>query len=309
MHKKQLKSATTGFIVGDALGVPYEFKTRVQCLRKPCTGMIGYGTHNQPPGTWSDDSSMMLCLMESLCDGYSIEDIGQKFCAWLYNQKWTPDGTVFDVGITTQRALTKIQDGGSPFSSGLSHEMDNGNGSVMYILPLVFYLFGKEDIRKYKVVHEVSSITHAHIRSIIGCAWYVELGLQIINGKSLKKAALKAAEMTSRWYSSGAEELSHYSRLFSPDLSTLPEDEIYSDGYIVHTLEAVGWCLLTSSDYSESVLKAVNLGSDTDTVAALVGGIAGLYYGLDSIPPKWIETIARYDDIKLLIKKFNKTLK
>lgn len=137
---KQIKSALLGVAVGDALGVPVEFKSRQEISQNPVTTMIGYGTHNQPPGTWSDDSSLTFCLAEALTNDFCLDEIGQNFVKWYNENYWTPNGEVFDIGGTTKQAILRIAKGENPELAGSSKETDNGNGSLMRILPLLFYL-------------------------------------------------------------------------------------------------------------------------------------------------------------------------
>jgi len=125
-----------GAVVGDALGVPIEFKSWAAIAQVPVTEMRGYGTHQQPPGTWSDDSSLLLCTAESLLNGFDLQDLGRRFVRWLDERYWTPWGQVFDVGITTREAIRRIAQGGAPEQAGSSSEQSNGNGSLMRILPV-----------------------------------------------------------------------------------------------------------------------------------------------------------------------------
>ncbi|WP_306783611.1 O-acetyl-ADP-ribose deacetylase [Flavobacterium poyangense] len=166
----RIKSGLFGIAVGDALGVPVEFESRDYLKENPVSEMMGYGTHSQPIGTWSDDSSLAFCLAESLCKGYDLSDIAKNFVKWYGGELWTPHGKVFDIGIATRSAIHNIGRGHSPELCGGFEEKDNGNGSLMRILPLVFYLQKENDIEViYKKVKEVSSITHAHFRSVFAC--------------------------------------------------------------------------------------------------------------------------------------------
>jgi len=133
-------SGIMGLCVADALGVPVEFRSREELKENPVTGMRGYGTFNQPMGTWSDDSSLTLCLADSLSRGLDYNDIMQNFANWLFNGEFTPYGESFDVGSGTYRALMRFKRGDDPLSCGGKEECDNGNGSLMRILPLLFYL-------------------------------------------------------------------------------------------------------------------------------------------------------------------------
>lgn len=256
----KLKSAIYGLAVGDALGVPFEFRERGTFR---CEGMTGYGTWNRAPGTWSDDTSMTLATLDSIKEKKCIDtlDMTSRFCDWLYRGKYTADGDTFDVGTTTRMALER--------GSGLDDYYSNGNGSLMRILPLAFTDATDDEIRA------VSAITHAHKISTDACVEYVHLARQLIGGKPIGREEIKNKSM----------------------------DEIKSSGFVLHTLEASIWCLLNTSSYEEAVLTAVNLGEDTDTTAAVVGGLAGIVYGYDNIPGDWIEELKNKELIDAILNK------
>lgn len=168
---------------GDALGVPVEFNSRQTIALNPVTDMIGYGTYNLPAGTWSDDSSLTFCLAEALIQHFDLNVIGQNFVKWMRENDWTPHGNVFDIRIATQNAIARLAHGKKPELAGGFNETDNGNGSLMRILPLLFYIYDKPIKERYELTKHVSSITHGHIRSVISCFYYLELARQIISGK------------------------------------------------------------------------------------------------------------------------------
>ncbi len=295
-----------GLCVGDALGVPVEFKSRSYLKRNPVRDMIGYGAHNQPPGTWSDDSSLALCLAESLCHGFDLKDVAEKFVKWLFEGYWTPHGVVFDVGRTTRKAIKRLRDGVEPLKAGLDGEYSNGNGSLMRILPLAFYVEKLEPECQFELAHEVSCLTHRHPRSQMACGIYVQFAVQLLKGKAPCEAYSKTREIALEYYKKEpfCHELPRFSRILEGNIAGIDEDGIKSSGYVIDTLEASLWCLLTSNTFSEAVLKAVNLGCDSDTTGAVTGGIAGIYYGFRNIPNNWVEALARKEDILELAVKF-----
>jgi len=297
--KSQVIGGLLGLCIGDALGVPVEFKSRYELKINPVTDMMGYGTHNQPPGTWSDDSSLTLCLAESLCNGFNLQDIADRFLKWFYEAYWTPYGEVFDIGNTTYIAISRLKKGVNPLEAGPKDEFSNGNGSLMRILPLAFYL-EKEDIkRRFEITHQVSCLTHGHIRSQMSCGIYVQFAINLLKGMRKKEAYEKMKEIVLKYYSQEPyiRELRNFDRVINFDISELSEDNIKSSGYVIDTLEASIWCFLNGKSYKDTVLTAVNLGGDTDTVGAVTGGLAGIYYGYESIPKKWINILARHEDI------------
>ena len=265
-----------GLVVGDALGVPFEFKRRDTFT---ATDMTGYGTYNQPPGTWSDDSSMTLATLESIGRRGAIDpnDIMIQFAYWLDLGKYTPYGEVFDVGGATRKAIQRYSRGIAPLHCGGKSVMDNGNGALMRILPLAFVSSSATDI------DNVSSLTHAHEISRRACRLYVGTAEQLLKGNSLDFCL----SYSGVW-------VKEFSRI--PQLWKLRRDEIKSTGYVVDTLEAALWCVLKTDSYRDCVLTAVNLGEDTDTVAAVAGGLAGIAYGCggaQGIPDEWIAQIPR----------------
>lgn len=315
--KNMVKGGIFGVCVGDALGVPVEFKRREELKRFPVVDMRAFGTHHQPAGTWSDDSALTLCLADCLYKGYSLDKIGQSFVKWLNYGHWSAHGKVFDVGIATSQAIHRISKGNSPVFCGGKSETDNGNGSLMRILPLLFYIKDFNIEKRFDVIKDVSSITHGHIRSILSCFIYLEFALKILKGKN-KREAYKTMQYTVKNFLDNnpicsQEEMERFHRILElkvrdfniEPLLILQEEEISSSGYVLSSLEASLWCFLNTETYSEAVLKAVNLGEDTDTTAAITGGIAGIYYGFESIPEEWISVLARREDIEKLCDKLN----
>jgi ADP-ribosyl-[dinitrogen reductase] hydrolase len=301
MNSNKIKSVLFGVAVGDALGVPVEFKSRQVILKNPVKDMIGYGTYNLPPGTFSDDSSLTFCLAEALTTKFDLNTIGQNFVKWFYNNYWTPRGNVFDIGIATQQAIDRLAKGERPNLAGGFDVSSNGNGSLMRISPLLFYLVDKPVGERYDITKQVSSITHGHIRSVIACFYYLEFAKQLFEQKDKFEIYKNLqTEVTNHLTSLSINptEVALFDRLLKQDIYELTDENILSSGYVLHTLEASIWCLLTTDNYKDAVLKAVNLGEDTDTTGAVTGGLAGLLYGFDTIPNNWVQQIARKDDIE-----------
>ena len=307
--ENKVRAGIFGVCIGDALGVPVEFRSREQLKRSPVTQMRAMGTHRQPAGTWSDDGSLTLCLADSLSNGYDLEDMALKFLQWYNAELWTPYGSVFDIGIATRQAIQKISKGFPPQLCGGTSEFDNGNGSLMRILPLIFYIKNFPIEIRFDKTKEVSSITHGHIRSVIACFIYLEFLLEILDGKE-KFEAYQATQSKIRYFLDqnpicSQAEMDLFERILDKKIFEYEEDEIKSSGYVLHSLEASIWCFLNSESYSEAVLKAVNLGEDTDTTGAITGGLAGIYYGFDDIPEEWVSVLARKTDIEDLCRKLD----
>jgi ADP-ribosylglycohydrolase len=160
-----------------------------------------------------------------------------------------------------------------------------------------------------KIIKQYTEITHAHPRAIVGSFIYVELLVRMSLNDSLEKAIQNIELLFNHIFNENhpyQEEFQHYKRIFKDNFFNTPEEEILSGGYVVHTLEAAIWCLGTTSSFKEAVLKAINLGDDTDTVGAITGALAGMYYKMEGIPEDWLEKIARKDKVDELIKGFCK---
>lgn len=321
--KKELEmnryiAAVLGLVVGDALGVPVEFKSRAELKENPVTDMISFGTHNQPAGTWSDDSSMAIATMEWLSEmvnavpDYTL--LMGKFSNWLMYGDYTQYGHTFDCGISTSRAIMNYGRGMEPLQCGGKTDYDNGNGSLMRILPVALWNSCKlagEEVEGAEFIFDVSAVTHAHVRSKIGCLIYSKMIADLLYSQGEDKMdVLKESLVNCKKYLESIEdkqtayELGKYDRLWDLEaFQELNEDDIKSSGYVVDTLEAAVWCFLITDNYKDCVLKAVNLGEDTDTIGAVAGGLAGLYYGLEEIPEEWIKLLPKKEWIIELASK------
>ena len=304
---KLWKSGIMGVVVGDALGCPVQFETRAEVARHPLTGMRGYGTFNLPAGSWTDDSSLTLALLESIRRTGVIDytDIMENFVKWLDDGAFTPYGYAYDIGGCTMSALVRYQRNQDPLKSGCTDEGSNGNGSLMRIMPAVLYCqaHGLPTAEAIDIIHRVSALTHAHPRAMIACGLYYFMTLAILTREGALAERLQAGlDAGFAFYGQRPDDLDdlvHYDRL--RDLgrfAALPEDQIKSNGYVVHTLEGALWSLLNTDSFEDALLKCVNLGHDTDTVGAVAGGLAGLFYGYDAIPQAWLVEIKRRDWIE-----------
>jgi len=312
-----MKNIIIGMAVGDAVGVPYEFNSRKAMKLNPCTDMIGYGTHGQPKGTWSDDTSMALCIVDSLCNGLNYTNIADKFAEWLYGNLWTPHGEVFDNGIATRNAVNKWKSGKyAPTECGGTDIGSNGNGSVMRTLALVPYIEKYNPDIRYSVVSNISAITHGHWISKYSCYLVCEFAIGLRKGLDKEDAwveAIRALEVVRDnditfeiiTYDNYESYFGKYT--FDTILEHADDTNFSGSGFARDTAITSIWCILTTDTYKEAVLKAVNYGDDTDTTACVTGGLGGVLYGLEGIPVEWIESLARKDDIIDLIEKYEAT--
>lgn len=311
INEYMVYSSIYGGIVGDAIGVPYEFLSRDILRENPITTMDGYGTYNMPPGTWSDDSSLALASLDSLSDGIDYEDMMNNFVGWYANSEYTPEGILFDIGATTKYSIERYIDGTSPLDCGGSGVKDNGNGSLMRIMPFVLYVshhkLSKNEM--VKIINEASSLTHAHHISKVSCNIYNFICQEIINNKddlSIKELIINGVDVANNFYQK--QDLNEFNRILNLEIFDLKEDDILSGGYVLTSLEASLYSFINSTNYKDAVLTAVNLGNDTDTIGMITGGLAGLYYGYDNIPKEWIETLINKELIDKICNKFISSL-
>lgn len=300
-----IEKGVIGFAVGDAFGVPVEFTSRSDRKNNLIKEMIGNGSHNVSEGTWSDDTSMTLATFDSIreCGNINYEDIMDKYCDWIVNSKYTIEGRVFGVGSTTSKALynyykTKM----NPIECGGRDENDNGNGSLMRMLPIVYYLhyIDLDYETKIEIIKSYSSLTHGHEVSILGCTIYYDYMSYLLKGLDKVDAYLELDIEKYREYFS-EDSIERYRRILKHELKELGEDEIKSTGYVVDTLEAAIWVTLNTNTYEEAIIEAVSLGDDTDTIGAITGSMVGTIYGIESIPDRWLSKLKNKEYIKNLV--------
>ena len=314
MERNYWLDGMMGVVTGDALGNPVQFMERAAVLKRPqgpVVGMEAGGVFSTPAGTWTDDSSMSLATLVSIKEKneVSLVDIMVRFVDWYENGTYTPFGRAFDVGIICSGAIRKYEREKDVTTCGADKERSNGNGSLMRILPVCLFAYEKRmtDEDAIQMMHGVSALTHAHLRSKISCGLYYFCVKAILDGKGelITRLQKGLSDGFAFYEKSGYDltELACYSRLRDLELcSGLPESGIGSSGYVVDTLEAAIWSLITEESLKATLLKAVNLGNDADTVGAVAGGLGGLYYGFNGIPEEWLEVIQRREWIVGLCK-------
>lgn len=308
----KIKSAIYGFVIGDAMGVPIEFEDREKLMKSPVTNMLGYGSYDVPKGVWSDDTSMTLATMDSIIvnkNKLNYNDIADKFCEWINNAKYTATNEVFDIGTTTKYSLMRYWNnkidatkcGGNAIS-------ENGNGSLMRMLPIAFYCFYNktEDNDIINIVRNTSSITHAHEISIIGCYMYVKYIIFILSNNNKTESYKLLQKIDYSIFNK--DNINLYERIIKYDISKYSLDTIKSTGFVVDTLESALWVILNTESFNEAIIGSVNLGGDTDTIVAITGSIAGILYGYDSINEKWIKDIKNKELLSKYIYEFTNTL-
>ena len=311
-HFQRVEGAVIGFAVADALGVPVEFSIREELRLDPVCGMRSGGTHRQPAGTWSDDTSMTLCMIHSLIEkGIDYEDQMSRFADWMVNGNYTATGEVFDIGGATQYAINNYRHGKPALECGDKDEETCGNGSLMRMMPLALYLQSRYNKLRFDdfcadIIHKASDCTHASRRCEMACGIYCSIIFSMCSGGDLSNAVMSGLCSSLSYYRDHPNYKDLCDRFDSMlGIADWREAEVKSGGYVIHTLQAAIWCLLTTGNYADCVLKAVNLGNDTDTTAAVAGALAGMWYGANTIPSDWVAALAKADEIKALCESFS----
>ncbi|MDC0708390.1 ADP-ribosylglycohydrolase family protein [Stigmatella sp. ncwal1] len=300
-HEQRLAGGVYGLLIGDALGVPYEFHPPAQI---PPPEQIEFeppsGFHRAHagvlPGTWSDDGAHAHCLLASLLyrGQLDVEDLGRRLVNWFELGYMAVGGQVFDVGIQTRSALTSFREGVSGLESGPRGEKDNGNGSLMRVLPLALWHAGSDEALAADAMRQ-SLVTHGHLRSQVCCALYCLWARRTLE------------EVADPWDAAVAS----FHRLFPPGTAAREELDTQvrphtpeagkGSGYVVDCLLSARDCVRRGSTYEQVVKAAVALGHDTDTTAAVAGGIAGVRDGIEAIPGRWLAALRDRDAVEPMV--------
>lgn len=305
LNPEIMRAALYGLIIGDALGVPYEFYKNTELPPKeqiefePPLGFLK-AYPNIPAGTWSDDGAQALCLLESLCEcgKFVLEDFAKKLVLWLKEGTWAVNGLVFDVGMQTQNALTAYENGVSAFESGNIEPEGKGNGALMRVLPLAIWHSGS-DRQLVLDAHTQCLITHGHICNQVCCALYVLVARELCGGTQFINAYQNALSKLRKIYENMPAHSYELETELHPDQAPIGS----GTGYVVDTLKSAFMILRKAISYEDAVKQAVLLGNDTDTTACVTGGLAGIIFGFDNIPQKWYTKTEGKQLIEKLLRK------
>ena len=307
-----IKGSVLGFAVGDAMGLPLVNIKRDVLLDKPVTTMESGGVYNISAGTWSDETSLTIATMDSIIKSASLSyvDMADRFCMFLKGEEYTSAESAFDVDETTKKALEKyLTTKDNPILCGGKDIGDDDNGSLKRMLPIALYCYynNLKDREIYETVKASSSITHADSVSIMGCFIYVYYLIFLLNGKD-KYASYNMIKFFdySRFFDD--DTISFYNRLLKTNISKIRISDLKSYSYIVYTLESVFWVVLNCNSFPETIVGAINLGGDTDTIGALAGSVAGVLYGYDAIPKDWLSNLKRLEYLEEITLQFEREL-
>lgn len=288
-------------LIADAMGVPVEFKQRGTYQ---VTGMMGYGTYNQPAGTWSDDSSLTLCLAENLVQQGTPTTLMNKMAAYMVNGDYTPAGQLFDIGNATRRSLMNFLKGVPAGKCGDPSEFANGNGALMRLAPLAVALISEnnESCRLQKI-KSYTQLTHAHERALIGSWLYVELLRQLLQSVPFEKACRNIWQLAQQQEFT-ITELMLYQPMFETSFKAISVDQIQSTSYVVDSLGAALWLVQQVDNLRALILQAVNLGEDTDTIAQLAATLWLARYPDTPLPKDWLAQVQQTPQAVRIIKQF-----
>ena len=281
-----------GLASGDAVGTTVEFRAKDSFT--PLTTMQGGGPFALQRGQWTDDTSMALCLAQSLitCQGFDAGDQMNRYLNWWRWGYFSSTGECFDIGTTVARALGKFALDGEPYA-GSSAPNTAGNGSLMRLAPAVLYAFPDRQ-QALAYAEDSSRTTHAAPEAIASCRLFAQYLLNALSGKD------KAATLADLDALPAQENLR---QIALGGYQQKPRSAIHGTGYCVQSLEAALWCFYHGESFEETILLAANLGDDADTTAAIVGQLAGAFYGVDAIPQTWRDWLWQYEDIDALARQ------
>lgn len=283
---ERYRGALLGLACGDAVGTTVEFKPRGSF--QPLTDMVGGGPFHLKPGQWTDDTSMALCLAESLLikNGFDAADQMGRYLNWWQWGYLSSTGDCFDIGNTVSQALTRYQHTADPYA-GSTDPDSAGNGSLMRLAPVVLFYF--PDTRLVQsFAADSSRTTHAAPEAIECCQLLAAL---------IAKALEGAPKTELRQLSLSTYHQPKVAAIARGDYLGKSQDAIKGSGYSVQSLEAALWCFHHTDNFRAAILQAANLGDDADTTAAITGQLAGAYYGVRGIPNNWLEMLYEAEEI------------
>jgi len=317
---EMLFRSVIGFALGDAYGLPFEFEAKYHAaINNTQQDMLGYGSHCQPAGTWSDDTSMIIATMDTLSNWDTLINLEKgeyseevlhyimtAFIQWRNDGKYGCHEECFDVGFTIDSAIKNYEQFKNLQNCGQKEEFNCGNGAMMRILPLAFMIEHLPVRGRYEWCEAFSSLTHGHTLSTLCSFFYVELLINITKRRNIEwsiQEAIEAVKELQSYDMLRALDLDKCTRILNNDLKNADIVSINNSGYVIDTLEAVIWCLYHSSDFRSAVHLAATLGNDTDTTAALVGGIAAIVYN-EPFPAAWMQELKNTDLLINITRKF-----
>jgi len=306
-----VRDGILGLAIGNAMGVPTTNNSREDLLEKPVTKMVPRIRDGVPKGAWSDSTSLTIATMSAISiSGIDCQVIADNFVKWFTTNQFCSMKESFGIGETTLKALVHYtQHIEKAEECGLDGIMDNGNGSLIRMLPIAYYAVAKKcsDKEVVEVVRKVSSITHAHEISICGCYIYVRYVMCLLKGINKFSALNQIKGLDYSMFTKTT--LDCYHRILKEDIHELEIDDIQSTAYIVDSLEASLWCFLQSASFKECVIATTNIGEATDSIGAIAGSLAGIFYGYANIPSKYLDDLKKLEYLEDCCNNYESYLK
>lgn len=306
-EKSRIKGGLYGLLVGDALGVTYEFHSAdsippFEEIEMTPPDNFNKTYPNVKAGTWSDDGAQALCLLNSLLENgrFSLTDFSKKLLAWYDTGLWAVDNVVFDVGIQTSEALNVFRNGVSPEMCGNVRPDGKGNGALMRVLPLALWHRGT-DLELVNDAHRQCLITHANITNQVCCALYCLVARRLLEGMYFNAALSHSVQNIREIYADMPDHNEEFEFRLQPDEPGIWQGN--GSGYVIDSLRSAFMIMREAGCYEDAVKRAVSLGNDTDTTACILGGLAGIAFGYDSIPERWIDTLRQKASVEELLSK------
>lgn len=300
------RAAVWGHLVGDAIGVPYESSLpnpdRVVEVRQ-------YGMHHQPAGTWSDDGALMLATLDSLTSvKFDTDDQGQRMLAWFDEGTYTPDSDgAFDIGVTTRAALDRLRQGARAIDAGGDADRDQGNGSLMRILPVALVGTAQDGVRVERA-HHASRVTHAHPICQVACALYVLIADELLTDPTLPADTVLGGALT-RLHAVYTDDQPDFLPVLDELVAHRATLRRPGGGWVLDSFWS-SWAVFAEAvSYRHTIERAIRIGNDTDTTAAIAGGLAGLRWGtnesLGGIPAEWLKALRGKDIVEPLVARLD----
>ena len=301
-----VRDGVIGLAIGEAMGVPTEFSKRELLLEKPIVKMMPKISNGIPKGAWSSGTSLTIATMDAISkSGLNYTAMADNYVRWFTTNKFCSINESFSIENTTLKSLVRYtQHMEEAYECGSDDYFDNGNGSLARVLPIAYYFAAHKDTDKkiYEVVKKTSSITHSHEVSILGCYIFVRFVMNLLKGNNKYSALNQVKRLDYSMFSK--EALDEYKRILVADIAEFEIEEIKTTSFVVDTLEAAIWCFLKSESYKECAIATTNIGGDTDTIGAVAGALAGIFYGYGNIPKSYLEDLRKKDYLIELCEKF-----
>ena len=305
----KIRNSIFGFVIGDTMGVPIQYKKRDDLIKQPVTEMLGYGTYDISSGVYSGYTALLFATFDSIVQQKEIDvdDMAKRYCDYMTNGAYSATGVVLELDKSLQYSFLRFMET-KKYASNCGSVSESSNYALLRMLPVAIYTYCSKlkDHEIIEIVGNVSGITNQNDISIMGCYLYIKYIHFLLNGKD-KFACLNMIKLVD--YSMFSDECKNaYQRIFDNNFKNLSLNDIHTTKNIVDTLEASLWTILNTDTFAQSIIGSINLGDDTSGVGAITGSIAGFLYSYEDIPTRWITKLMKTDYIDEISTKFSRVL-